>query len=108
MKEDLNEQVAYLRGLVEGRDLNTVEDTEILWKRVVQILDLAAGEVGRLHKEQEQLREYIEAIDEDLGYLEDHYYPAENPEEEEAELQIGNTRVGDTRSTAPGVEETPH
>lgn len=107
MKEDLNEQVAYLRGLVEGRDLTSGENTEILWKRVVQILDLTAAEVGRIHKEQEQLREYIEAIDEDLGYLEDHYYPAEM-EEEEAEPQISGTQVNDTRTTAPGLEETSH
>lgn len=111
MKEDLTEQVAYLRGLVEGRDLTTGENTKILWKQVVQTLDLAAGEMRRLGKEQEQLKEYIEAIDEDLGHLEDHYYPAENLEEEEAELQISSTGAGDTsdtRTTAPGVEETPH
>jgi len=111
LKEDLTEQVAYLRGLVEGRDLTTGENTKILWKQVVQTLDLAAGEMRRLGKEQEQLREYIEAIDEDLGYLEDQYYPAEDLGEEETELQISGTPVGDTGdtlTTAPEGEETPH
>lgn len=110
MKEDLTEQVAYLRGLIEGRDLAAAENAKILWKQVVHTLDLVAGEMRRLSKEQEQLREYIEAIDEDLGYLEDQYYPAEDQEEEE-ELQISGAPVGETgetRTAAQEVEENPH
>lgn len=104
MGKELSEQVAYLRGLVAGRDL-AGENTKILWERVVQIFDLTAGELGLLRKEQEQLQEYIEAIDEDLGYLEDHYYPVENPEEE-AEVQISSERA--RGATAGEIEESPH
>jgi|SRR5690554_662519 len=96
--QELNEQVAYLRGLVEGHEFAEGKD-RILWEKAWQIFNLAAGGLELLQKEQKQLEEYIEAIDEDLGFLEDHYYPPENLEKEEGEIQVRNI---------PETEEASH
>lgn len=89
--QELNEQVAYLRGLVEGHE--SIEGkNRILWEKTLEIFTLAADGLELLQKGQKQLEEYIEAIDEDLGFLEDHFYSPEDSEREEGEIQLRSSR----------------
>lgn len=83
---ELKEQVAYLRGLIEGHDFGD-EKMQTLWDQVLNLFDLVSVEIDDLMQEQEGLEEYVEAIDEDLGYLEEQYYPPENTDDDE-EAQI--------------------
>ena len=66
---ELKEQVAYLRGLIQGQQFQG-EKEAVLWTQLLNICDLIAMEIEDLHDDQEELNEYVEAIDEDLGYLE--------------------------------------
>lgn len=62
----LTEKVAYIKGLVEG---NGTDDRII--NLLIDLLDDLAHDVTTLKEENEELRAYIEEIDDDLGYLED-------------------------------------
>ncbi len=85
--QELNEQVAYLRGLVEGHEFAEGK-SRVLWEKTLEIFTLAAEGLEQLQKEQKHLAEYIEAIDEDLGFLEDHFYAPEESDQEEGEIQL--------------------
>jgi len=77
---ELNEQVAYLRGLVEGQEFGEEKDM-VLWGQILNLFDIVSAEINNLREADEDLEEYVEAIDEDLGYLEESYYPEEEMEE---------------------------
>lgn len=62
----LTEKVAYIKGLVEG---NGTDDRII--NLLIDLLDDLAHDVTTLKEENDELRAYIEEIDDDLGYLED-------------------------------------
>ena len=81
---ELKEQVAYLRGLVQGQQFQG-EKEEVLWTQLLNICDLISMELEEVHDEYEALNEYVEAIDEDLGDLEDHYYSFDEEDGEETE-----------------------
>ncbi|NLY91174.1 MAG: hypothetical protein GX081_06155 [Firmicutes bacterium] len=84
---ELKEQVAYLRGLIEGQQFQG-EKEEVLWTQLLNICDLISMEIENLRDDHEELNEYVEAIDEDLGYLEEQYYPLEDEESGENEQAI--------------------
>ncbi|HBK69708.1 MAG TPA: hypothetical protein DEB05_00400 [Firmicutes bacterium] len=83
---ELKEQVAYLRGLIEGQEFPE-EREEVLWTQLLNVCDLISIEIENMRDDQEELNEYVEAIDEDLGYLEEQYYPMEEAEESEEVIQ---------------------
>lgn len=78
---ELNEQVAYLRGLIEGQEFGGEKDM-ILWEQVLNLFDLVSVEISNLKDQDDDLEEYVEAIDEDLGYLEERYCPVGDAEED--------------------------
>jgi len=85
---ELSEQVAYLRGLIEGQEFGEEKDI-IIWEQVLNLFDLVSAEIKNLKDQEDDLEEYVVAIDEDLGYLEEQYCPAEA--EEDPESTEGNT-----------------
>ena len=82
---DLKEQVAYLRGLIEGQEFQG-EKEEVLWQQLLNVCDLVTLEIEEMKEEHEELYEYVEAIDEDLGYLEEENYLLEENDEDEEGL----------------------
>ncbi len=84
---ELKEQVAYLRGLIQGQQFQGEKD-EVLWTQLLNICDLISMEIEDLRDDHDELNEYVEAIDEDLGYLEEQYYPLEDEEIGENEQVI--------------------
>ncbi|HBL36405.1 MAG TPA: hypothetical protein DD734_12260 [Firmicutes bacterium] len=84
---ELKEQVAYLRGLVQGQQFQG-EKEEVLWTQLLNICDLVSLELEDMRDEHDELNEYVEAIDEDLGYLEEQYYPFDEDDDEENEQLI--------------------
>ena len=66
----LTDRISYLQGLAEGMKLNPDKDSHRL---IIEILDVL-GEVGdsfeALAEDHRELREYVDAIDEDLADLE--------------------------------------
>lgn len=84
---ELKEQVAYLRGLVQGQQFQG-EKEEVLWTQLLNICDIISLELEDIRAAYDGLNEYVEAIDEDLGELEEEYYPLIEEDDEEIEQLI--------------------
>ncbi|NLC53674.1 MAG: hypothetical protein GX770_06875 [Firmicutes bacterium] len=88
---ELKEQVAYLRGLIQGQEFQDEKD-QVLWTQLLNICDLIAMDLEDLRDDHDELNEYVEALDEDLGYLEEQYYPLDDDEgEESAQMLEGSS-----------------
>ena len=71
----VHEKIAYLQGLLEGGQLYGKDpNTKVLWDHLLDILDDVAVSVTALGANQDELGEYVEAIDSDLVDLEDEVY----------------------------------
>ena len=70
----LTEKVAYLKGLVEGLGIDETTSQGKVTKAVVDILNDMALSIADLDECATELYEEVEALDEDLGNLEDDFY----------------------------------
>lgn len=73
----LTEKVAYIRGLMEGLDVDKDDKEMKIISAVVDLLDDMALSVCDLEDSQAELEEYVEELDEDLGALEEDIYEDE-------------------------------
>lgn len=80
----LRERIAYVRGLIEGAELsdNGALTRDIL-DRMLDIFDAVADDVDDLELSRREVEEYLEAIDADLGDLEDEVLGTDYEESEE-------------------------
>ena len=70
----VSENVAYLKGLMEGLDLDEDKKETKLFNAIIETLDEIASELSDMEEEMEDLSDYIEEIDEDLGDVEEYVY----------------------------------
>ena len=70
----VSENVAYLKGLMEGLDLDEDKKETKLFNAIIETLDEIASELSDMEEEMEDLADYIEEIDEDLGEVEEFVY----------------------------------
>ena len=77
----VSEKVAYLRGLMEGLDIDDDSKEGKLFAAIVDALDEMASEISDLEEDIEdidddldELEEYIEEVDEALGEVEEIVY----------------------------------
>ena len=70
----LTEKVAYLKGLVEGLGIDETTSQGKVTEAVVDILNDMALSIADLDECATELYEEVEALDEDLGNLEDDFY----------------------------------
>ena len=77
----VSEKVAYLRGLMEGLDIDDDSKEGKLFAAIVDALDEMASEISDLEEDIEdveddldELEEYIEEVDEALGDVEEFVY----------------------------------
>ncbi len=68
----ISEKVAYLKGMMEGMELDTEKGEGKLLAKIVEILDDMALEVEDLQGEAESLRDYCDELDSDLGDVEEY------------------------------------
>ncbi|HOA35298.1 MAG TPA: AraC family transcriptional regulator [Bacillota bacterium] len=85
MAEDLKAQVSYLKGLAEGLALDEESKEGKLLLQIVDLLDEMAYEIEDLKTGYEELLEYTEALDEDLGELEDDFYEDHDEDDDDYE-----------------------
>ena len=71
---ELKEKIAYLRGLAEGLELDPNSKEGKLWAALFEVLEEVSSEIEDLAVNQDDLEEYIEVLDEDLGEIEDDFY----------------------------------
>ena len=70
----VSEKVAYLKGLMEGLDLDENSKEAKLYSAIIDTLDEVASELSDIEEDMEDLSDYIEEIDEDLGDVEEYVY----------------------------------
>jgi endogenous inhibitor of DNA gyrase (YacG/DUF329 family) len=86
---ELKERIAFLQGLAEGLELKQETGEGRILGEILAILSEMADELEQLSDEHQDLEEYLSAVDESLGELEDDYYNnGEYPEDEEGEEYI--------------------
>ncbi|MBQ9969985.1 MAG: hypothetical protein IJP15_05775 [Oscillospiraceae bacterium] len=79
----LTEKVAYLKGLVEGLGIDETTSQGKVTKAIVDILDDMAVSILDLEDSTSELYEEVEALDEDLGNLEDDFYDDEDEDDDD-------------------------
>ena len=79
---DINEKVAYIRGLTDGLKLNDNDDTVKVLKSVIDVLEDISDEVTELGKLYDELSEQVDEIDQDLSIVEDDLYDVEEEDED--------------------------
>ena len=71
----VQEKIAYLRGLITGADFFSKDQTaQSVWTQLLEILDHLASDVDDLREFQEEMEDYIDAIDDDLAELQEDVY----------------------------------
>lgn len=80
----LKEKVAYIKGFIKGGGVNERNFGEII-DLIVDALDEVASVIEELEKNQLDLEEYVESIDDDLASLEREVFGEEETLEEEFE-----------------------
>ena len=68
------ETSSYIKGLMDGVDLDRTTPEGKLIAALVELCDTMAGEIETLRDELDVCNQYIEEIDEDLGAVEDLVY----------------------------------
>lgn len=82
--KQVKEQVAYLKGLVDGSDFLAKEGKErLVWERMLELLSSLAEGLDELQGGQKELEEYVEALDDDLADVEEELFGGEDEDEEE-------------------------
>lgn len=71
---ELKEKIAYLHGLAEGLGIDEASKEGKLLMAMLDVLEEVSSEIEELVVNQDELEEYIEAIDEDLGDIEEDFY----------------------------------
>jgi phage FluMu protein Com len=81
----LDEKIAYLQGLKEGLGLDESTKEGKMLTAILDVLEDVVDELDALSAEQDELNEYAEAIDEDLGDLEAEVYGEDDYSEDDDE-----------------------
>lgn len=71
---DLKKKIAYLQGLAEGINLDKGSNEGKLFLAVINVLDEMVMTIEGISLNQTEVESYLEALDEDLGDLEDDIY----------------------------------
>ena len=80
---ELSDKIAYLKGLRAGMDAAADSHEGKLISALVDALDAAADEIKALRSDHEELKEYVDVLDDDLGELEDEFYNDEYDDDDD-------------------------
>ena len=94
----ISEKIAYLKGLMEGMNVDTESNEGKLFAAVVDVLDEIALEVEDLTDEVMELGDGLDVISDDLSDVEDIVYDDDEEDEEDEEEECYAT-------TCPECEE---
>jgi len=82
---NFSEKVSYLKGLMEGMDMDKSTNEGKLFAKIIETLDEFANEVNYINEDLEDMEEYLDAMDDDLTDLEDDFYDLEDQDDEDDE-----------------------
>ena len=80
---NINKESAYLRGLLEGYELDGNKKEVKLIAKMLELIDEMADHITALEADNAEMREYIEELDHDLGAVEEDLYMDEDYDDEE-------------------------
>ena len=80
---ELRERIAYLQGLAEGLELKQDTGEGRILGEILAIMSEMVDELEQLSEDHQELEEYVNAVDESLGELEEDYYNDEEFLEDE-------------------------
>ena len=78
---NINKESAYLRGLLEGYELDSNKKETKLFQKMLALIDEMADHITALEADNAELREYIEELDHDLGAVEEDLYMTDDDED---------------------------
>ena len=78
---NINKESAYLRGLLEGYELDTNKKEVKLIGKMLELIDQMADHISALEADNAELREYVEELDHDLGAVEEDLYMTDEDDE---------------------------
>ena len=70
----INEKAAYIKGMIDGMDLDKNDKTVRVLNAVVDLLSEVTEKVSDLNNAYDELCEQVDEIDEDLASIEEDYY----------------------------------
>lgn len=79
----LLERVAYLKGLADGLNIDESTKEGKILVNIIDTLDEFAEAIVMMNEDQEDLCEYVEALDEDLADVEDELFDEEDNHDDE-------------------------
>ena len=101
----ISEKVAYLKGLMEGMNLNADSNEGKLFRAIVDVLDEIALEVEDLTDEVMELGDGLDVISDDLGDVEDIIYDEDDDDYEELDEDEDDEEEECYATTCPECEE---
>lgn len=75
---NLTDRVAYLKGLADGMKLTEDSNESKLLLKMLDVLEALAEETDNVSRQQEEISDFLENIDDDLSELEDYVYDEED------------------------------
>ena len=78
---ELIEKIGYLKGLADGVDLDKTTKEGKIIAALLDVVDLLANRVIELEQDVEELNDYCEELDEDLGDVEELLYDDDDEDE---------------------------
>ena len=80
---EITEKIAYLKGLVEGMDLDTEKKEGKLFAAIIDVLDDMALELEDMQDFEEELADGLDAVSDDLEDVEDVIFDDEDDDDED-------------------------
>ncbi len=78
---NINDRVAYLKGLAEGMKLSDETNEGKLLLKMLDVLENMAEELTTLRADHDELDEYVESIDDDLADMEEYLFDDEDEDD---------------------------
>ncbi|WP_353892511.1 CD1247 N-terminal domain-containing protein [Proteinivorax hydrogeniformans] len=87
---DLREKIAYIKGLAEGMKLDQSSNEGKILDRILDVLGDMSEDIEDLYIGQDEIEEYVEAVDHDLAELEADFIGADDIYEDEIIDEYGD------------------
>ncbi|WP_176560173.1 CD1247 N-terminal domain-containing protein [Brevibacillus dissolubilis] len=76
--EHLDKRISYLRGVIDGMDLDQTSMENRILVDLIDLLDEVSTELKSVHTRVDEVEDYVEAVDEDLSDMEYLLYDDED------------------------------
>ena len=107
---EIMEKVAYLKGLVEGMEIDTGKKEGKILAAIIDVLEELSLEVADLWDDQVELAEGLDVVSDDLADIEDVIYDDEFDDEDEFDEEYYEDELDEDEdcyaTTCPTCEET--